>query len=463
MAEVEFKLSARCTNTAPSAGTIFNYTNEAQEYAAEARVAATDAEEWAVVSRNAANRATESAEYVEGVVQDARDEVGAELSPKVDLNTLEIADNREDITILDKRVTNLEQGITPDPFVTDSTGKVPVNALPYAEVVKVGGMTYRDEATSTLKDAKPTSIESRGANIWDGRWETGGIVTSTGIPNGDTSVTRCVDYLSALENTVYYICKEPSYKVRTYYYDSTKNFISATYIDSNKNNHTTPPGIRFIKFQTIGWMMTEAESIKFCISISNPETDGKYFRYGVIDTLEIPEAVQALDGYGEGVNESVYNYIDWKKKQFVKRVKKVVFDGSADENITIVTRRTKFTLFKFGISGGYNYSPAITNRDIPYKIAFDANDAHFYVNESEVLFALSNSIATDVATLKTYLASNPIEVIYELATPEITDISHLITSDNFIKVEGGGTITVVNEYGFSVPSEIVYQIKEVTI
>lgn len=180
-------------------------------------------------------------------------------------------------------------------------------------------------------------------------------------------------------------------------------------------------------------------------------------------TLPIPKEVQALDGYGWGVNKSVYNYIDFEKKPFVKRVKKVVFDGSADENITIGMRGTEFTLFKAEISGGYNYSPAITNRDIPYKVALDANDAHFYVNEGEVLFALSNSIATDVATLKTYLASNPIEFIYELAEPIVTDISDILPADNFIEVEGGGTITAVNENGFDVPSEITYMLEEETV
>ena len=181
------------------------------------------------------------------------------------------------------------------------------------------------------------------------------------------------------------------------------------------------------------------------------------YTQAVRHTLPIPEAVQALDSYGDGLNESICNYIDYEKKQFVKRVKKVVFDGSADENITLGMRGTEFTLFKAKISGGYNYSPAIINRDIPYKIAFDANDAHFYVNESEVLFALSNSIATDVATLKTHLASNPIEVIYELAEPIVTDISDLITADNLVPVQSGGTMTPVNEYGYAVPSTIIYQ------
>jgi hypothetical protein len=41
------------------------------------------------------------------------------------------------------------------------------------------------------------------------------------------------------------------------------------------------------------------------------------------------------------------------------------------------------------------------------------------------------------------------------------DISDLITSDNFIKVEGGGTITFENEHEIALSSEITYMLKEV--
>ena len=43
-----------------------------------------------------------------------------------------------------------------------------------------------------------------------------------------------------------------------------------------------------------------------------------------------------------------------------------------------------------------------------------------------------------------------------IAAPVITDISDLLTDDNYIPVEGGGTITMVNEYGYDVPSEITF-------
>jgi hypothetical protein len=54
-------------------------------------------------------------------------------------------------------------------------------------------------------------------------------------------------------------------------------------------------------------------------------------------------------------------------------------------------------------------------------------------------------------------------LVYELATPVITDISDLLSADNFLAVEGGGTVTAVNENGLEAPSEITYMLKETTV
>lgn len=42
-----------------------------------------------------------------------------------------------------------------------------------------------------------------------------------------------------------------------------------------------------------------------------------------------------------------------------------------------------------------------------------------------------------------------------------TDISHLISDDGFIEVEGNGTVVFANSHRYDVPSEITYQLKEI--
>ena len=54
------------------------------------------------------------------------------------------------------------------------------------------------------------------------------------------------------------------------------------------------------------------------------------------------------------------------------------------------------------------------------------------------------------------------ETVYILDAPEITDLSEVLSDDNFIEVEGGGTITAVNTYALAAPMKIEYQLKEET-
>lgn len=49
-----------------------------------------------------------------------------------------------------------------------------------------------------------------------------------------------------------------------------------------------------------------------------------------------------------------------------------------------------------------------------------------------------------------------------LATPEITDISNLITLDNLLSIQGNGILTFENEYGYAVPSTVEYITAEAT-
>ena len=178
----------------------------------------------------------------------------------------------------------------------------------------------------------------------------------------------------------------------------------------------------------------------------------------------IPEAVQNLDGYGWGVNDTCYNYIDFENKQFVKRVGKVdlstlywgdaFFDSNTIGNTfcanikdmalpkTEEDRKTGFVC--------ENYSPSesvdITNLSDKGIIRYEDGDV--YIRDNSLSGALELAIAV-----------NGVMLYYELAEPIITDISNLITEDNFIEVEGGGTLTFKNEYEYAVPSEITYQLR----
>ncbi len=173
-------------------------------------------------------------------------------------------------------------------------------------------------------------------------------------------------------------------------------------------------------------------------------------------TLPIPEAVRNLDGYGWGINENFYNYIDWEKKQFVKRVDRVdmgmlswipygnevsVFQVSNPPCPTIKYGATPLTILneRF-VSTGYND-----------RKSQDRTLCSFSTDAQKLLLAYDTAY-TDAAAFKS--AMSGVMLYYELATPVVTDISDILTISNALPVEAGGTVTMVNEYDHDVPSTI---------
>lgn len=174
------------------------------------------------------------------------------------------------------------------------------------------------------------------------------------------------------------------------------------------------------------------------------------------NTLPVPAEIQALDGYGWGVNDKVYNYIDFEKKQFVKRVGRVdmgtlnwTFGGTDYFS-------TNLTNYSFPINSPYVAPLLCAKYDTVAQAQRKTGTISGY-NQSTSAILVTDSAYTDATTFKAAMAG--VMLYYELATPVITDISDLLPDDNLIGVEGSGTVTAVNEYGYDVPSEITYQLK----
>ena len=193
--------------------------------------------------------------------------------------------------------------------------------------------------------------------------------------------------------------------------------------------------------------------------------------------LSIPDAVKALEGYGWSAG-AVSNEVDWESRTFIKRVGKIVLDG------TQPLQAAGWQTTDNGV--GWAYSYGLTKHKLPGNAAevpnaicdklqaldyasvyYDGYGVCFFIDESYGLFVrTSDTTLTNTAAVNAYLAKNPITTYYELAEPEIIDISDILSDDNLIEVEEGGTITFENLNGdgfrIPVPSEVVYQKKVTT-
>lgn len=385
----------------------------------------------------------------------------------------------------EKRLTNIEQGYSDDFFVTRDMGSeesitVPNNALPYAEVKKIGG---KGGVTSTGRfySQKPLKVESckiaekeildatldlsemretmTVEKLADGSFKFNGYTSSWGnggackfatftLSAGSYAITcRNVGNMGEITLKVQSGSQE-IYINENIYFDSMLNLSQDTTliisVESDEAQGGVSNAIFFFEIQKGYWEGNEfvAESAS-------------------IATLEIPEDARKLEGYGMGAKEAC-NYIDYDKKQFVKCVRKIVLNG------------TEYWMQGKTVSGALRYQLRVTPSIMrggtniicdQYKTVTTGNtwnDINGIAINGDLIEIKDSNCATQNA-FRTRLAENPITVYYELATPEVIDIPDLLPEDNYIEVVPNGIIRVLREDGAVMLSkcEIEFRVKGV--
>ena len=378
--------------------------------------------------------------------------VGTPLNPEK-IKKEAIAPIEEKVSRIDKRITNLEQGIVPDPFETDSSVAymkvVPENALPYAEIGKVGGMTYKDG--DTLKSAKVTAIEKAGANLIPFPYE---LVAESGGTKFVINPDLSIDVSGKPYRSIYETMATLTLPAGTYYLHNYG--VMSPHVRLYATDDST-------YFANSSFTLTKESSVRIRIAVYDT-FDGNtvriipLFKRGTAvppsympyrkDIFPIPTEIQALDGYGVGINESCYNYIDYEKRQFVKRVG-VIDMGTLEWEYNAPVAQASATL-RDAAAYGTVLCARYNTTDL------DSGDNGIHIQNSVV-----NIIDYSFGDAEAFIPAVSGEMLYyELATPEVTDISDILSADNLIRVDGSGTMTVVNEHSLAAPSEITYMLKE---
>ena len=182
------------------------------------------------------------------------------------------------------------------------TVNAPANSAPFAQINKIGGMTYK--VGDTLRDAKVTQVKSVGKNLHNPNTDTLGYYMSQSgtYPNSEAFYT---DFIRVKPSTLYTYSDILSY---TNFFDADKNRISSIY---DKQQITTPSNCYYIVWSGFN---NNHENLQVCEGSEAP-TDLTYTEH----ILLIPEDVQSLEGYGQSNPDNIneYNYIDLVNKKFI--------------------------------------------------------------------------------------------------------------------------------------------------
>lgn len=387
-----------------------------------------------------------------------------------------------------KRIERLEKRINPSPFLTDDSVSyqkiVPENALLYAEVSKIGGMSHRDTATNTLKDVKVTEVKSIGVNMIPYPFDFSSITVNgvTFKANSDGSIGISGTATANAQQTIKRLTKIPK---GTYYLSGSKDPVRV-YVQF-WNGTTWVKEIWVTGSFTVDY--SNYDSIDVVVYVPSGTTVNTTV-YPMINAgasilpfspykenaLAIPESVKALDGYGLGVDATYCNHISWSedgsKKFYHKKVFKRVFDGT-EGGWSIVETNNGGTRFQFynkvnlPLRVDYSVKSPLVCSHLPTKSAGETWNNQDGASMQGEMFYIKDSRYTTRDAWKAYLAAqysagSPFTIVYALNSPTETDISDLITSDNMLEVEGGGIIVAENENKQGVPTTITYQLREVS-
>ena len=182
---------------------------------------------------------------------------------------------------------------------------------------------------------------------------------------------------------------------------------------------------------------------------------------GVVDTFAIPAEVQALEGYGIGIDATVNSYIDFAKKKFVQECKVLRLVGGDTEQWTLQSiNSVGLSNFRIELKDVHPSLKSICDRyDRDTALIGAATNEGFLPVDYTCIYFRTFACST-VDEWRAYLSKNPVTVIYQTTEPVVTDISDMISSDTYIEVEGGGNIVLVNEANLPANIDMTFMLKE---
>ncbi len=384
-----------------------------------------------------------------------------------------------------KRLDGLEQRIKPSPFVTDSTiayqKDVPSTAVGAVEIQILGGMTYK--TTNLIKTPYVESSKTENGITWTVNSD--GSVSASGTSTAGSAFVLCnsVSFGSSDVNAL------------------TSNVTSGPYAFGNCAYNGTTQAV----YLSVGVGETVSKTFYPIINLGASVAPYEPYFDGLRDSkvtevksvganlLNIAENTQIVGLITLNVNLPAGEYSiscgggTWGSKGYgsIRFANNEIFVGLYPEERagTITLTKQETTIYIYSNGTTWSDSNGVT-ATLKWLMLNKGATALPYTPYQEHIFP----IPTAVQALNGYGQGNPDDtseynaIVWDengnasyqqkgnitdgvwvtLATTEVTDISDLITLDNLLSIQGNGTLTFENEYGFAVPSTVEYITDEIT-
>ena len=487
---------------AAAAETAEDGAKQAQTGADAAKTAAEKAAQEAKTAQTGAVEAKTGAETAQAKAEEAAQGVAADRE-QIRANTAGLEAATQDVTVLKAENTALKastartarsldylwkksKGIVYDTETVTGAGSsvtVPSGAMDYATLRKVGGMSRKGR--NLLRDVVTTIMSSGG-------------VTSTPIRRGEFVVMGKTTDVTYIRLGRYAFRPGETYRLTGFRDNGIKNKY-ALFVESSELVYPNDigNGVTFVAAKAttanISIIIPPDYAINITVKpmittdITATYADFEPYADALLDapvdavrvanaagdntnTYPIPQAIRDLcPDYGIGVSADCYNYIDFAAKQYHHRVGQVDL-GTLDWIFT-----TSGVSGSFRLSCGLpNAAPAKSNSSVDpllcpiYKAI--SSDNVWYNSKAGLTLSVRQGVL--IAFDPSYSDGTPdnlaafvqhvtgVPVYYELATPEIIDLSAVWPDDDFgvLRVEAGGTIglhypALDDGYELAVPSE----------
>ena len=291
-----------------------------------------------------------------------------------------------------------------------------------------------------LKSARVTRVESYGKNIYDGE--------------ADIALKGAYDVRvlcrPEVEGTTTFSFKRDGTNAnlggvfRIVYTDGTELLVGPT---MPSTTHTK----KIKAIQLVNWALCEGRV--YDIQLERGSKATAYTPYvGLLDTYPVPDAVQALDGYGIGI-KTAYNFVDFANKQFGKRVKEVVLTGN--ETVYSYAFQGLNGVSMDVLDGKYERAKGVCSHgNVVSNASAVSGNMWIGVNNTNVywlgIMDLLGFAPTQVSKFKEYLAEQyangtPVRIIYDSTDDTDEPITDGTIDTEYLEVEGGGYIVGVND------------------